>query len=165
MPITKNCQTILGIDPGFAITGYGVIKKTGNRTETICSGAITTSTKEEFSDRLFKIYQGIEKIIKKYKPDIMAVEELFFAKNTKTALKVGQARGVAILAGVKNKLIIKEFTPLQVKQAITGYGFASKNQMQLMIKLILKLKKTPKPDDVADALSIAVCCGQTKEFI
>jgi len=106
----------------------------------------------------------LNKIIKKYKPHTIAVEKLFFAKNVKTALKVGEARGIAILSAWQNKQTIKEFTPLQVKQALTGYGFASKSQIQKMVKRVLRLKNTPKPDDAADALAIAICCAQTKEF-
>jgi len=164
MPISKNKKIIMGIDPGFAITGYGLVKLDGKKISPIKHGSITSTTKEPFGQRLNKIYKELKKIINKYKPDTVAIEELFFAKNTKTAIKVGQARGVALLAAWQHKADIKEFTPLQVKQAITGYGFASKIQIQKMVKLQLNLKTIPKPDDIADALAIAICCAQTKEF-
>lgn len=154
----------MGIDPGFAITGYGFIRQEKEKISLIKCGIITSTTKEPFGQRLEKIYIALKKIIKKYKPDVIAVEELFFAKNAKTAIKVGQARGMAILVAWQNKIPIREFTPLQAKQAITGYGFATKTQMQKMIKLLLNLKSVPKPDDIADALAVAICCAQTKEF-
>ncbi|MBU0598057.1 crossover junction endodeoxyribonuclease RuvC [Patescibacteria group bacterium] len=163
MPISKK-KIILGIDPGLATTGYGIIEQSGNSLRVIKGGVIISSAKEEFSHRLNKIHQELTRLIKKYKPSVAAIEELFFAKNVKTALKVGQARGVCMLTCQQHKIAIKEFTPLQVKQAITGYGFASKVQIQKMIKLIFKLKKIPRPDDLADALAIAACCAQTKEF-
>lgn len=164
MLISKNKKIIMGIDPGFAITGYGLIKLDGKKMSPIKYGSITSTTKESFGQRLDKIYKELKKIINKYRPDTIAVEELFFAKNAKTAIKVGQARGVAILAAHQNKALIREFTPLQVKQAITGYGFASKTQIQKMVKLQLNLKTIPRPDDIADALAIAICCAYTKEF-
>ena len=164
MPISKNKKIIMGIDPGFAITGYGLICQEKKKISLVKCGAITSTTKEPFGPRLEKIYRELKKIIKKYKPNVIAIEELFFAKNAKTAIKVGQARGIAILVACQNRTPIKEFTPLQVKQAITGYGFATKTQIQKMIKLLLNLKTTPKPDDIADALAVAICCAQTKEF-
>lgn len=164
MLISKNKKIIMGIDPGFAITGYGLIKLEKKEVHLIKCGVITSTTRETFGQRLNKIYKELKKIINEYKPDTAAIEELFFAKNTKTAIKVGQARGVALLAAHQSKVVIKEFTPLQVKQAITGYGFASKTQIQKMVKLQLNLKTIPEPDDIADALAIAICCAQTKEF-
>lgn len=157
-------RIILGIDPGIAITGYGLIRQQKQTFTLIQAGAITSRAGEPFGERLNKIFDELKKIIKKHQPEVMAVEELFFAKNTKTALKVGQARGVAILAGSQSHLPIKEFTPLQVKQAITGYGFATKLQVQKMIKCLLCLRTIPEPDDVADALAVALCCAYTKEF-
>jgi len=152
---------ILGIDPGLAITGYGVINET-QKIELIDYGCIYTNLKFSTSERLKKIHQELKKIIKKYKPDKIAVEELFFAKNAKTALKVGEARGIILLTIKQNKIPLFEFTPLQVKQAVTSYGRASKQQIQQMIKAILNLKEIPKPDDAADALAIAITCAQTK---
>ncbi len=166
MPISKKKRfTILGIDPGFAITGYGLITcQSGNISVHSC-GAITTSSQEPYSQRLGTLYADLITIINKHKPDCIAVEELFFAKNVKTALKVGQARGVVLLAGWKKNIPLREFTPLQVKQALVGYGRASKSQVQTMVAAQLKLNNIPQPDDVADALAVAICCCQTKEFL
>lgn len=155
---------ILGIDPGIAIVGYGVVDKEGNTYKTIAYDAVTTRAHTPLADRLEKVYLGIDEIIKKYKPDAMSIEELFFNNNAKTALTVGQARGVIILAAVQNNVPIYEYTPLQVKQALTGYGRASKGQIQQMMKSMLGLSEIPKPDDVADALAIAVCHGNSMRF-
>ena len=155
---------ILGIDPGIAIVGYGVVDKEGNSYKTIAYDAVTTRAHTPLPERLEKVYQGINEIIKTYKPDAMSIEELFFNNNAKTALTVGQARGVIILAAVQNNLPVYEYTPLQVKQALTGYGRASKTQIQQMMKSMLGLSEIPKPDDVADALAIAVCHGNSMRF-
>jgi len=155
---------ILGIDPGIAIVGYAIISLKNNELIAIDYGCIKTSKKEIFPMRLSQIYHGIQTLIKKYKPDQMAIENIYFAKNVKTAIKVSEARGVATLAAAENKVKVIEFTPLQVKQALTGYGRASKNQIQQMVKIVFKLKKIPSPDDVADALAIALTCSQTKKF-
>ncbi len=148
---------ILGIDPGYAIVGVGVIEYKGNKFRTIDYFAITTQAHMRFEDRLKIIYDGICSAIEKYKPDFMAIEELFFNDNAKTAIAVGQARGVILLGAVNNGLEVFEYTPLQVKQAVVGYGRADKKQVQQMTKSILGLHSVPKPDDVADALAIAVC--------
>ena len=155
---------ILGIDPGIAIVGYGVVDKEGNSYKTIAYDAVTTRAHTPLPERLEKVYQGIDEIIKIYKPAAMSIEELFFNNNAKTALTVGQARGVIILAAVQNNLPVYEYTPLQVKQALTGYGRASKGQIQQMMKSMLGLTEIPKPDDVADALAIAVCHGNSMRF-
>ena len=155
---------ILGIDPGIAIVGYGVIDKEGNRYKTIAYDAVTTRAHTPLEQRLEKVYTGINEIIKMYKPDAMSLEELFFNNNAKTALTVGQARGVIILAAVQNNIPVYEYTPLQVKQALTGYGRASKSQIQQMMKSMLALTEIPKPDDVADAWAIAVCHGNSMRF-
>jgi crossover junction endodeoxyribonuclease RuvC len=156
---------ILGIDPGLATTGYGIINENKKqKIELITYGHIITDSNILMIERLEKIHQEFKKIIKKYKPDRVAVEELFFAKNVKTALKVGEARGVILLTIRQARVPFFEFTPLQVKQAITSYGRASKNQVQKMIKAILNLKEIPKPDDAADALAIAITCAQTNCF-
>ncbi|MCK4554415.1 crossover junction endodeoxyribonuclease RuvC [Candidatus Parcubacteria bacterium] len=149
---------ILGIDPGIADTGYGIIQngKSGNLS-CLYYGSIKTKAKTEMAGRLEIINKELGRIIKKYKPNLMAVEQLFFCKNVKTALVVGQARGVIIFTAKQNKIPIVEFTPLQVKQAVAAYGQASKSQVQKMVKLILNLKELPKPDDAADALAIAIC--------
>ncbi len=155
---------ILGIDPGIAIVGYGIVDKEGNRYKTVAYDAVTTRAHTPLEERLEKVYNGVDEIIKIYKPDVMSIEELFFNNNAKTALTVGQARGVIILAAVKNGVPVYEYTPLQVKQALTGYGRASKTQIQQMMKSMLGLTEIPKPDDVADALAIAVCHGNSIRF-
>ena len=148
---------ILGIDPGYAILGYGVVEKTGNKFKVCSYGAITTDAGMPMMDRLEHIYDSLREIIDEEKPDVAAIEELFFNTNAKTAILVGQARGVAALACVKGGLEIDEYTPLQIKQALVGYGRADKKQVQAMVKTILNLKEVPKPDDTADALAIAIC--------
>lgn len=153
---------ILGIDPGIADTGYGVIQKdkSGNLS-CIDYGSIKTKAGTEMAGRLEIINKELAKIIKKYKPNLIAVEQLFFCKNAKTALIVGQARGVVMLTASQNKIPIVEFTPLQVKQAVSSYGKASKMQVQKMVKLLLNLNEIPKPDDAADALAIAICAANS----
>jgi crossover junction endodeoxyribonuclease RuvC len=148
---------ILGIDPGYAIVGYGAINYEKNRYVPTQYGAITTPAKMEFSSRLEIIYDGLDEVIKSVKPDAVAVEELFFNSNTKTAIDVAQARGVILLVARKNNVPMFEYTPLQVKQAVVGYGRAEKSQVMEMTRLLLKLKSVPKPDDTADALAIAIC--------
>lgn len=157
----KNDVIILGIDPGFAITGFAILLKQKDKLKVINYGVIETSATENFNKRLEKIFTKIDKIIKKYHPKILAIEDLFFAKNAKTAIKVGQARGVLVLCAVINKLKIYDFTPLQIKQAVTTYGRAEKMQVQKMIKMLLNLKTIPYPDDAADALAIAYTCAQS----
>lgn len=153
---------ILGIDPGLAATGYGVIKsESRSQWLAIDWGVIKTSTKTTFPQRLCEIYHSLEYLIKKYRPDKITVETIYFAKNVKTAIKVGEARGVAILAAARNNIPVSEFTPLQVKQALTGYGRATKSQIQKMVKIILNLPKAPAPDDAADGLAIALTGGQS----
>jgi len=161
----RDTKVILGIDPGFAITGYGIIEKTG-KTEIkfLDYGCIITDSKQDFSERLEIIYRELCEIINKYKPSLIAVEELFFCKNVKTALKVGHARGVILLAAINNKILLKELTPLQVKQGITGYGKADKKQIQKMVRVILNLKEIPKPDDAADALAIAITVSNSASY-
>jgi crossover junction endodeoxyribonuclease RuvC len=149
---------ILGIDPGTAIIGYGLIKK-DREISLLDYGCITTSKELTSAERLKELHTKLEKIIKKYKPDIAAVEDIFFFKNLKTAIKVSQARGVILLAAAQQKIPVFEYTPLQIKQAITTYGRAEKIQVQKMVKLLLNLKEIPKPDDAADALAVAICCA------
>jgi len=151
---------ILGIDPGIADTGFGIISKADNGQLTCFDyGSIKTNAKTKTADRLEIINKELNKIIKKHQPNLMAIEQLFFCKNVKTALIVGQARGVAILTAKQNKIPVIEFTPLQVKQAVAAYGQASKIQVQKMVKLLLNLKQLPEPDDAADALAIAICAA------
>ncbi|MCK9526225.1 MAG: crossover junction endodeoxyribonuclease RuvC [Limnochordia bacterium] len=150
---------IMGVDPGTAITGYGVIKAENNRHIVLGYGAIRTTAKQGTAARLKIIYSELTDRIREFQPHCLAVEELFFNKNVSTALAVGQARGVAILAGAHAGLSVAEYTPLQVKMAVTGYGRASKEQVAYMIKMLLGLADVPKPDDVTDALAICVCHG------
>ena len=150
-------MVILGIDPGLAIVGYGVIESIGNRNRILDYGCITTDSNILSPERLKIIYRELISIIHKYNPKDMAIEELFFNKNVKTAINVGQARGVEILAGINSGLGIYEYTPLQIKQSVTGYGRADKRQVQDMIKLLLNLEEIPRPDDAADALAVAIC--------
>ena len=150
---------ILGIDPGIADTGFGLIKKNNHKLTCLAYGSIKTAAGLELGDRLETISLRLSELIKKYQPNLIAIEELFFCNNAKTALVVGQARGVAVLTAKVNKIKSVEFTPYQVKQAVSAYGHASKNQVQKMVKLILNLKDLPKPDDAADALAIAICAS------
>ena len=148
---------MLGIDPGTAVTGYGVVEEVGSTLKFIASGTINTSSKLPFSKRLGQIFQRINELINDFKPDSMAVEEPFLAKNARMALHIGQARGVAVLAAVQAKLEVASYTPLQMKQAIVGYGRAEKEQVQEMVKRLLGLDEIPRPDDAADALGVAIC--------
>lgn len=148
---------VLGIDPGYGITGYGVIYFDRGKFKPVEYGAVTTPKDMAMPDRLQVIYERISAIIKEYRPDALAIEKLFFNTNAKTVIDVGQARGVVMLAGAQNDIRIAEYTPLQVKQAVVGYGRAEKKQVQYMVTKILNLEETPKPDDTADALAIAIC--------
>ncbi|MDO8682388.1 MAG: crossover junction endodeoxyribonuclease RuvC [Armatimonadota bacterium] len=148
---------ILGIDPGTAITGYGVLNKIGDRLETLAYGAVLTSSKTPAPERLKSIYEQLDKIIETYRPETLVIERLFFAKNERTALAVGRASGVVLLLAAQRGLQTVEYTPLEVKMAVVGYGRADKKQVQFMIQKILGLPEQPKPDDVADALALAVC--------
>lgn len=156
---------ILGIDPGYAIVGYGVVDYNKNRFATVGYGAVTTKAKTPFEDRLNVIFNDMLEIIDKYKPDELSIEKLYFNTNTTTAIDVAQARGVIILAACQRGIKINEYTPLQVKQAITGYGKAEKHQVMEMIKSFLNLKAVPKPDDTADALALAICHGHYSDSI
>jgi crossover junction endodeoxyribonuclease RuvC len=148
----------LGIDPGTAITGYGIIKeeKDGGL-KVLDFGVIRTSADQSHADRLVHLYKRIKELILLHQPDMGAVEKLFFEKNVRTALNVGQARGVTLLAMAELNMKIGEYTPLEIKQAVTGYGGADKNQVQQMVKAILGLEVVPHPDDAADALAVAIC--------
>ena len=148
---------IIGIDPGTGILGFGVIDVNNRNLKLVDGGVIKTSKNDSDSTRIFTIYKELSEIVKELKPDVMSVEKLFFAQNVTTAMTVSQARGVVLLIGAQNKLDIFEYTPLQIKQALTGYGRAEKSQIQEMVKVILKLKSIPKPDDCADALAAAIC--------
>ncbi len=147
----------LGIDPGTAIVGYAVVMAKGSELHMLTCDVITTPAKMPLAQRLQIIYEGLSKIIATHKPNEAAMEELFFAKNARTAMTVGQARGVAMLALANGGLSVAEYTPMQVKQAVTGYGGAGKEQVGEMVKILLKLSKVPKPDDAADAAAVAIC--------
>lgn len=155
---------ILGIDPGLAILGCGIIHYEGNRFKTIAYGSIRTPSTMPTPTRLKKIYHDLNQIITQYSPDVVAIEELFFNTNAKTALLVGQARGVAVLAAANNNKEVFEYTPLQIKQGVAGYGRADKKQVQQMVKTLLNLEETPRPDDVSDALAVAICHAHTGNF-
>jgi crossover junction endodeoxyribonuclease RuvC len=148
---------ILGIDPGYAILGYGIIDVKGNKFSVVDYGSILTDASMDMPARLQVLYNGLTELIEKYKPQEASVEELFFNNNAKTAILVGEARGVAVLACANGNLNIGEYTPLQIKQALVGYGRADKKQVQYMVKTMLNLATVPKPDDTADALAAAIC--------
>jgi len=153
---------ILGIDPGLATMGYGIIEMERGKPVAIDCGVVTTPKDKSLPARLFMIEEGVEKLIDMFKPDQVAIEELFFSKNITTGIAVAEARGVILLTAVKKVgSEVFEYTPNQIKQAITGSGAADKRQMQTMVQILLKLKEKPKPDDAADALAVALCHGQT----
>jgi len=154
---------ILGIDPGYAIVGYGVVDLNRSKFTPVDYGVITTPAKIPIEDRLLSIYNEVGAIMDKYKPDAMAVEELFFNSNHTTAIPVAEARGIILLAAKQRGIRQFEYTPLQVKSAVVGYGRAEKNQVIAMTTSLLGLPRPPKPDDAADALAIAICHGNTGE--
>lgn len=154
---------ILGIDPGTATTGYGLIECKGDQVEVLDYGTIRTSSDAEPEQRLKEIHEDIEGLIEKYEPQALAIESVYFFKNAKSAIPVGQARGVAMLAAVENDLEVYEFTPLQIKMAMTGYGKAKKKQVQKMVGEHLDLEEIPKPNDAADALGAALCCKREQK--
>lgn len=156
---------IVGFDPGIATLGYGVIKtEKRGKPEMVDYGIVSTPKDKNIAERLAMLEKGIKQIIDKFKPDEIAVEELFFAKNVKTGIAVAHARGVILLTAIKECGKIFEYTPLQIKQALTGYGRAEKNQIQQMVKTMLSLKSIPRPDDAADALAVALCHAQTNKL-
>lgn len=155
---------ILGIDPGTGILGFGIIEKKSSKVSLIDAGVIRTTSDQSDSKRLKTIYDELTEIVKQNKPDVMAVEKLFFAQNVTTAMSVSQARGAVLLCGEENELEIFEYTPLQIKQSITGYGRADKKQIQEMVRIILKLEAVPKPDDCADALACALTHSMTNNY-
>ncbi|MBQ9625418.1 MAG: crossover junction endodeoxyribonuclease RuvC [Clostridia bacterium] len=147
---------VLGLDPGLAIVGYGVIDIEGNRLSYVNHGCVYTTPDMSMPERLDKVYDGVVELIETYKPEVISIEELFFAKNAKTAINVAHARGVMLLACRKKGVKMLEFTPRQVKQAVAGYGAGDKKQIQYMVKVLLNLKEIPKPDDAADGLALAI---------
>ena len=153
---------ILGIDPGYAILGYGILDMKGNHFSVVTYGSLITDAAMDMPSRLCVLHDGISRIIDEYQPEEASIEELFFNNNAKTAILVGEARGVAVLACAKKGLKINEYTPLQIKQAITGYGRAEKRQVMEMTKTMLHLQRMPRPDDAADALALAICHAHTE---
>jgi len=152
---------ILGIDPGTGITGFGIIEAKNGKFTMVDAGVIRTPAHQALELRLETIHADLGEIIKEFKPEVASIEQLFFAQNITTAISVSHARGVMMLACMQAKMDINEYTPLQIKQALTGYGRAEKKQMQEMVKILLNLQQTPKPDDCADALAAAICHAQT----
>ncbi len=150
-------RVTLGIDPGIAIVGYAVVAEERSQLSLRVCNVITTEPSDAFEVRLSKIFHGLSDIIAQFHPDDVAVEELFFARNTRTAIAVGQGRGVALLAAAEAGLKISEYTPMQIKQAVQGYGSATKHQVGEMVRILLGLSQVPKPDDAADAAAIAIC--------
>lgn len=156
---------IIGIDPGYAILGYGVVDFNANKFTLVSYGVITTEANTEMPERLKTIYSELMEIIQEFEPDVASIEELFFNSNAKTAIKVGEARGAAILACANSGLPIYEYTPLQIKQALAGYGRAGKDQIQQIVKSVLGLKEIPRPDDAADGVAAAICHGNSSGYI
>ncbi len=148
---------ILGIDPGYAIVGFGALNYEGHTFSPITYGAVTTKAHTVFEDRLLEIYNDVTDVLDSVKPHAVAIEQLFFTSNQKTVMAVSQARGVILLAARKAEVPVFEYTPMQVKQSVTGYGKATKKQVQEMTRVLLKMGKIPKPDDAADALALAIC--------
>ena len=157
-------KIVLGIDPGLATMGWGVLNSERGRYETVDYGVVLTPKDETLPVRLAMLEEGVNKLVAKYKPEEIALEELFFNNNITTGINVAQARGVILLTCVKNCGRLYEYTPLQIKQALTGYGRADKKQMQIMVKTLLRLDTIPKPDDAADALAVALTHSQTSRF-
>lgn len=148
---------VLGIDPGYAIVGYGVLRYEKSRFTVLEYGTITTPKEMPFSERLVQIYHSMNTLLERFSPDSLAVEKLYFNTNTTTAIDVSQARGVIMLTAQLKEIPLYEYTPLQVKQSVTGYGRAEKKQVQEMTRMLLNLEKIPRPDDAADALAMAIC--------
>ena len=164
MPPPAAARITLGIDPGTAIVGFAVVRAQGNQMSLLACDVITTPAGMPLAQRLQIIYEGLSTLVQTYKPNEAAMEELFFAKNARTAMTVGHARGVAMLALANGGLPVSEYTPKQVKQAVTGYGGADKNQVGEMVRILLKLQAVPKPDDAADAAAIAICHLNTASY-
>ena len=148
---------ILGIDPGSGSTGYGIIETDGSRHRAVLFGAIKTNARRPFHERLLKIHTELSKILRSEKVDVMAIEDVFHATNVKSALRLGHARGIALLAAAQQGLAVFEYSPLEIKSAVVGYGRADKMQVQMMVRLLLGLTKIPSPDHAADALAVAIC--------
>ncbi len=150
-------MVILGIDPGLATAGYGVIRREGARLKPLDYGVLETAAEIPFPRRLARLYRGMQELVERFRPDVVAFEELFFYNNVTTAIAVSHARGALVLAAEQANIPLYEYTPMQIKQAAVGYGHAEKKQVQYMVRMLLGLKEIPKPDDAADALACAIC--------
>ncbi len=148
---------VLGIDPGLATTGYGLVRQVEGKLQAVACGVVSTPAGQALPQRLQQLYRELTDLVQQYRPDEAAVEELFFSRNVRTAMSVGQARGVTLLALADANLALAEYTPLEIKQAVSGFGRADKRQMQMMVKMLLNLERIPRPDDAADALAVAIC--------
>ena len=148
---------VLGIDPGLATTGYGLVRETEGGLHAVAYGTVTTAAKRSLPERLQRLYSGLSALIQMHRPDEGAVEELFFSRNVRTAMSVGQARGVVLLAMADGGLPVTDYSPLTIKQAVSGFGGADKIQIQATVKILLRLESLPRPDDAADALAVAIC--------
>jgi crossover junction endodeoxyribonuclease RuvC len=162
--VNTQSMRILGVDPGTAIMGYGAVEGRGGLLRAIEYGALVTPASDALPQRLAALFQGLTRIVTEHRPTAMAVESLYFNKNARTALAVGHARGVALLVAAQAEIPVFEYTPQQVKDAVVGYGKASKEQVQAMIRTLLGLQEVPKPDDVADALAVAICHAHSARF-
>ncbi len=156
---------ILGVDPGSGSTGYGIIETDGSQHKAILFGAIKTNTHQPFQERLLKIHTDLSNILMRESADIMAIEEVFHATNVQSALRLGHARGVALLVAAQQKLAVYEYSPLEIKSAVVGYGRAEKTQIQAMVRLLLDLPEIPSPDHAADALAVAICHAHRMKHI
>lgn len=163
MTVASRAEVVLGIDPGTALLGYGIVEATDGPTVRDF-GCLETTPELAMPNRLLLLYDGLREVIDRWRPDVMVVEELFFARNVTTALTVGQARGIVLLAAAQHHLPVAEYKPSQVKQAVSGYGKAGKSQMQEIVRLLLGLDEVPYPDDAADALAVALCHIQSRQF-
>jgi crossover junction endodeoxyribonuclease RuvC len=148
---------VLGLDPGLAITGYGLVVGDGRNLQPVAYGVLRTPPHTPLANRLLLLHRELGRLLAEYQPDVAAIEELFFSTNARTAITVGEARGVLLLTAAEAGVHVVEYTPLQVKQAITGYGQADKTQVQQMVRLLLNLTEIPQPDDAADALAVSIC--------
>jgi crossover junction endodeoxyribonuclease RuvC len=155
---------IMGIDPGIAIVGYGVVEQKGNQLKALDYGCIQTPAHTPTATRLKQVYDASCELMSRYRPEVVAIEKLFFNRNVTTAFTVGQARGVVMLAAEEAGAVITEYTPMEVKMAVVGYGGAQKRQVQEMVRMLLNLSAVPRPDDVADALAVAICEGHSSGF-
>lgn len=158
-------ETILGIDPGTATTGYGLVQKSEGTLVCLTYGVISTPPQKPLQERLLHIYQEISRLIDQHRPDVIVVEHLFFGKNSKTALSVGRSLGVILLAAAQRSVEVVEYKPVEVKLAVTGYGYADKFQMQAMVQTLLRLPEKPRPDDAADALALCICYAHTSKIL